>query len=302
MIRMTAATGNRAGPIRPLTRRRFLGLAAAGGLLATGLCRAEDDPIRIGITPVFLTGHTSLLRDWRNYLEQRLGRPVLFVQRDTYREIMDSLLAQRLEFAWICGYPYLVHRTRLRLAAVPLYQGAPLYRAYFIVPADDIETTSLAHLRGRIFAYSDPDSNSGFLVPRYRLARAGINPKGFFRKAFFTAGHRNVVEAVAVGLAAGGSVDGYVWDILSHFEPALTDRTRIVDRSQPFGFPPFVAGPSASAAQLEAFSGVLLAMGEDPAATSLLERLKIDGFTPGTPALYDGIKEMLAVMGDARVP
>jgi phosphonate transport system substrate-binding protein len=70
----------------------------------------------------------------------------------------------------------------------------------------------------------------------------GETPEGFFSRSIFTFGHRNVVRAVAGGLTRSGSVDGYVWEVLSVVEPGLTARTNpVVARSDWLGFPPFVA-------------------------------------------------------------
>lgn len=60
----------------------------------------------------------------------------------------------------------------------------------------------------------------------------------FFRQFFYTYGHRNVVRAVSLGLAASGSVDGYVYNVLREAEPELVARTRIVRKSELLGFPP----------------------------------------------------------------
>jgi phosphonate transport system substrate-binding protein len=295
-------------PPRPwsfVTRRQILKwtVTACLSALGPGQAYAEDEPIHIGIAPVFLTEQTSLLRDWRAYLEQRLGQPVTFVQRDSYREIIDSLLSGRLEFAWICGYPYVHHRDRLGLTAIPLYQGTPLYRSYLIVPATDLATRTLTDLKGHIFAFADPDSNSGFLVPRFELVRQGLDPNHFFRKTFFSGGHRNAIEAVSVGLADGAHVDGYVWETMARVSPEITRQTRVVTRSKPFAFPPIVAGPAASEALRLGMREVLIGMGSDPAAASLLERLNLDGFTAGDPSAFDEIAAMaLAAGGLARVP
>ena len=63
---------------------------------------------------------------WRIYLERRLGRPVVFVQRARYREIVDLLRAGKLDFAWVCGFPYVNNRDVLiTLLAVPVYQNSP---------------------------------------------------------------------------------------------------------------------------------------------------------------------------------
>lgn len=288
----------------PLLKRRQLLKCLAACSLAPGMAlRAEQTPVRIGITPVFQTERTSLLREWRDYLERHLGQAVHFEQSNTYRDILNNLLAQRLEFAWICGLPYVANRARLELTAAPLYQGKPLYRAYLIVPARDTETNTLTDLRGRVFAYADPDSNSGFLVPRYELVRQGIDPDTFFRMTFFTSGHRNAIEAVSVGLAEGAYVDGYIWESMQRFNPEITRRTRVVVRSQEFGFPPLVAGPAAPAALNGRMRDVLLGMGSDPAAASLLDRLNLDGFAAGDPSAYREIADMARAVAEAkRVP
>ena len=287
----------------PLSRRGLLKLLAASCLLGLDRAGAEEEPIRIGLAPVILIEQTSLLRDWQADLEQRLDRPVAFVQRDSYREILDYLLSQRLEFAWICGYPYILHRDQLRLTAIPVYQGQPLYRSALIVPETDRDTRALSDLKGRVFAYADPDSNSGFLVPRFELIRQGLDPDRFFRKTFFTGGHRNSIEAVAVGLADGAHVDSYVWDTLARLSPQITRRTRVVARSKPFAFPPIVAGPAAPDALNLAMREALIGMGGDPAAAALLARLNLDGFAAAQPGAFDEIVAMAQAAGGApRVP
>lgn len=273
-------------------RRVFLRAAIAVATLPTLFAHAQDDPLRIGLTPVFLDDQMSFLRDWRRWLEAKLARSVVFVQRGNYREMVELLRAGKLDFAWLCGYPYVRHRRELTLVAVPLWRGTPYYHSYLIVPADDTRSTSLADLRARIFAYSDPDSNSGYLYPRYQLSMRGEDPANYFSRTFFTWAHRKVVEAVGIGLADGGAVDGYVWETLAQVRPELTRATRIIDRSGPFGHPPFVARAGVPALDLERFRNVLLGMAADPVGEELLARLHLDGFTPGTPALFDGIARM----------
>lgn len=260
---------------------------------APALAAAETAPVRIGITPVFLHDQTALVHAWRGYLETRLKRPVVITQRATYREITELLRHGKLDFAWICGYPFVTNRTHLNLLAVPLYRGKPSYRAYLIVPASDDRTTSVTDLRDKVFAFSDPDSNSGYLVPVHELLRHGEKSGTFFRKAFFTWSHRKVVEAVAAGLAQGGSVDGYVWDMLALQDPHLTARTRIASESMEFSFPPFVAGKAVAPSDVHAMRAVLLGMSQDVEGEMLLRRLRLDGFVPGSDAMFDDIRRMM---------
>lgn len=243
------------------SRRQVLG-TLAGAMLgyAVPTCAARLGPIRFGTTAVFLDEEVSFLDKWGEYLQRRVGRPVVFVQRRSYREISNLLLKDQVDFAWICGTPYCVLRPRVRLAAVPSFNGQPRYQSYVIVPRSDTRTRSLMDLRGGVYAFSDPDSNSGWLVPNVELARAGLDSATFFRKSFFTWAHRMVVEAVSTGLAQGGSVDGYVWETMAKQRPALTATTRVAWKFPFYGFPPIVTRSNLSEEDAEPLRGVLLSM------------------------------------------
>ncbi len=256
------------------------------------------NPIRFAMTPAFLHDQHALLAEWRRYLEARLKRPVEFVQRDRYRDTMDLLLQRKVDFAWICDYPYVMLKNDVRLMAVAVNEGKPTYRSYLIVPAQDTQTRGIGDLRGGIFAYADPYSNTGYLVPRFEIKRSGADPAVFFKRTFFTWSHRKVIDAVAAGLVQGGAVDSYVWDVLNKVRPEITAKTRIVWKSEEYGFPPMVASTSVNEADFAQMQRALMGMKDDPQGRALLARLKLDSFTPGSPTLYNGVAEMMRVFGE----
>ncbi|RME95830.1 MAG: phosphonate ABC transporter substrate-binding protein, partial [Alphaproteobacteria bacterium] len=171
-----------------------------------------------------------------------------------------------------------------------------LYQSYIIV-GEGHEVGTVEELRGDIHAFSDPYSNSGYLVTTALLAAKGERPAEFFGRTFFTYGHRNVVRAVAAGLAGSGSVDGYVWEVLRETEPDLTARTRILHKSEWLGFPP-VAGPAKPrSAQLEeAITQALLRMDKDPEGRAVLSMLRLDRFEQHGPSVFDAIAQKVALV------
>ncbi len=259
---------------------------------------ANHDVYRIGLTPVILHDQTSLIKQWQAYLEHKLDARVEFVQRNTYGEVTELLLGRHLDAAWLCGFPYVKHNISLQLLAVPQFEGEPMYQSYLIVPREDDTTDNILDLEGQVFAYSDPDSNSGYLVPHVALAAEGVDPKHFFRRTFFTWSHRDVIEAVAVGLAQGGAVDGYVWETLKKFEPGFTDRTRIVSKSKKFGFPPLVSYLGINSQRFDKLQQAFLAMPSDVDGRELLQRLNLDGFVVGDDRLYFDILAAAESIGE----
>lgn len=278
---------------------KFLLIAIWISASCCGAHAGQQTPaIRFAMTPAFLHDQHALLAEWRVYLETRLKRPVEFVQRDRYRDTMDLLQQQKVAFAWICDYPYVMLKKEVRLLAVAVNDGKPTYRSYLIVPARDTQTRGIQDLKDGIFAYADPYSNTGYLVPRFEIKRGGADPTTFFKRTFFTWSHRKVIDAVAAGLVQGGAVDSYVWDVLNKVRPDITARTRIAWRSEEFGFPPIVANSGVAEADFVAMQTVLLNMQNEPEGRALLYRLKLDRFVVGSPNLYKGVAEMMRAFGE----
>lgn len=277
-----------------LSRRNAVLTGAA--FCAAPMLRAQAAAFRFALTPVFLDNDAAVISALRGALARAMGQEIALVQRRTYQEITGALLDGSVDAAWTCGYPFLQHRTELALLGVPVWQGAPLYRSYLIVAADD-PAGGLADLRGGIHAFSDPDSNSGFLVTASDLARMGESHEHFFAREIFTYGHRNVVRAVAGGLTRSGSVDGYVWEVLSRVEPDLTARTRVIARSETLGFPPFVARIDRMAeAGVRACAAALLGLDRTAEGQQVLRLLYLDRVTEAEPSLFDGIAARMAML------
>lgn len=265
------------------------------GLLPS-LSAAAVDSVRIGLTPTFLNERHALMAEWKQYLERKLGQPVTFVLRDSYQETLELLRQRRIDVAWLCDCPHVTANAEFKLMATPVFNGRPFYRSYLIVPETDRTTRGIFDLKHKVFAFTDPYSNVGYLVPRYELKKAGIEPDGFFRRTFFTRSQRKSIEAVAVGVADAASVNSYIWETMHQQAPVLTGRTRIADRSADYGFPPFVAEHTFPAGQFLRLQQALFDMSGDAAGRKVLKTMNLDGFVPPRPEHYQAVLEMVRYM------
>lgn len=249
----------------------------------------KGNVLRFGLTPVFLSNDIEVLDELRTYLSDATGHEVQLVTHRTYQEITALLVAGNLEAAWICGYPYRKFHDELALVATPLWRGRPYYQSYLIVGSKR-NVATLEDCKGDIHAFSDPDSNSGYLVTKAYLSERHSSEDRFFRKTFFTYGHRNVIRAVASGLAASGSVDGYVWEVMRNLEPGLVEQTNVLLKSPWHGFPP-VAAPAKLRNKdiFKTLQSAFLNMASDPIGRSVLARLELDGFIDAPPSIFDSI-------------
>lgn len=267
-----------------------------GMLISLSFPAMATESLRIGLTPTFLNERHALIAEWRGYLERKLGQPVVFVLRDGYQETMELLSQRQIDVAWLCDCPHVTASSAFRLLATPVFQGRPFYRAYLIVPEENRTTRNIFDLKNKVFAFTDPYSNAGYLLPRYQLKKSALDPDRFFRRTFFTHSQRKSIEAVAIGVADAASVNSYIWETMHQQAPVLTGRTRIVARSEEFGFPPFVAEQSLSEKKFRGLQQALAQMSADEDGRAVLKKMNLTGFIPPQPDIYRNVQEVVRFM------
>lgn len=261
----------------------------------------QPDPsrVRFAVAPV-LSPRATLdnYEAFAAYLGDRLGRPVDLVQGKSYAEINALVRSGDVSLALVCSGAFVAGRREfgMQALAVPMVNGEKTYRSYLIVPSSSPART-WDDLRNKTFAFTDPLSNSGRLVPVYVLSQKGETPERFFKDFIFTYSHDKSIEAVAEGLVDGAAVDSLVYDFVVEREPTLASRTRIVWKSPPYGINPIVVHPNVSLALRQQLAGILLGMSNDPRGREVLARLGVDEFVRPDESAYDSIEEMMRATG-----
>ena len=240
------------------------------------------------------------------YVSRKMEMYLEFTQRKTYAEVNELLGQGEIDLAFICSGPYALGHEGygFELLAAPVVHGAPAYFSYLIVNRDGPHQ-SLEDLRGTVFAFTDPDSNTGRLVPEYWLAVMGERPKTFFRDVIYTYSHDNSIQAVAQGLVDGAAVDSLIWDYYARENPVHTARTRIIKRSEPYGIPPIVVAADMPRERADLIRQLLLEMHTDSEGAIILNELMIDRFVPADPAWYASIRELheaVRTLGEVDAP
>lgn len=261
--------------------------------------KGDGGPSQGAVLRVAVAAMISPMETEKSYFEllrlvgKRLGRKVELVQRKTYAEINDLLERREIDLALVCSGPYVAGHKKfgMELLAVPVVHGGTVYYSYFIVRRDG-PIKNLQELRGRRFAFADPDSNTGYIVPRYVLSQLGETPEHFFGETFFTHSHDNSIKAVADGLADGAAVDSLIFEYMNAVNPADTGRTRIIYRSPPYGIPPVVIHPALDPGLKLRLRELFLHLHEDPEAQPFLTNIQIDRFVAGDDAMYASVREM----------
>ena len=175
-------------------------------LVGTDLTQAADPTWPQELTFALLSTESApeVTRRWEPMLAQLakdLGIKVKPVMASDYRGTIEALKFKKAEIGHLGPKAY-IEATHDNYANVePVVQirhtnGSLGYRSCLIVHADS-DIFSPEDIGGKTFAFNDPNSTSGYLVPMTMfLNEMGINPKQHFSKLTFSGSHEASILAV----------------------------------------------------------------------------------------------------------
>jgi phosphonate transport system substrate-binding protein len=255
---------------------------------------ATTDSFRVAVGAMISPRETvHLYHDLLDYIAEKLGREIELVQRKTYGQINELFITEQIDLAFICSGPYATGKDRcgFHALAVPQINGKHLYHSYLIVQKDS-PYQEFSDLKGKIFAFTDPDSNTGRLVPAYWLNLQGETPENYFGKTIYTYSHDNSIMAVAMALVDGAAVHGLIWEYYNARNPVYTSKTRVIKKSNGFGNPLLVAARQLPSRTQKDISELLFVMHQDRKGKKILDELMIDRFITPDDQWYQPIVAM----------
>ena len=138
-----------------------------------------------------------------DYLSGALGVDVDVRVTADVAGVVEALLSRQIEMFYFGPLGYATAWDVTDGNLVPMVSNLDSfgdwgYRGTIIVATDsDIQT--LEDLEGRSFAFSDPGSTSGYLIPQFLFREMGITPDSFFSEVAFSGGNNNSVFGVVNG-------------------------------------------------------------------------------------------------------
>lgn len=278
-------------------------LAACGGpgeqqALAAGE-RAWPAAIRVGFVPT--EGGADIRERFEpleRHLADRLGRRVELVSATSYQAMITAMANDQIEFCYFGPKSYVEAAKRAGAEAILLELGADGSAGYyseFIVPAGS-PVQSLADAKGLRFAFTDPNSTSGRLIPAVVLRDlVGMSAEEFFGEVVYSGSHGTSALQVAAGeidIAATNNLDlGRMYE-KGAMRP---DQIRVIHRSDLIPGAPWAARAELPDDLKQAFKAAMIELNDD---AELLARFGNGGVQPVDDRAYDIIRALAAL--DAR--
>ena len=232
-------------------------------------------------------GTVHSYRPLQAYMEQHFGKPVQLVQRRTYQEVNELLSRGLVNVAFVCTGPFVtgLKQGTLELLVAPQVDGEATYQGVFIVSSDS-RLKTLDDLRGKVFAFTDPMSNTGYDYPMSVINDRGESAEEFFGRTIFTYSHDRSIAAVLDGVVDGASVDRIVFNHATSNNKNLREKFRVLHTSRKFGIPPVVVPAGTDPEQQQLLRDFFLNMHRDPDGAAILADLGIERFVTGDLEMY----------------
>ncbi len=164
--------------------------------LTLGVITSENEADRV-------TRYQSVI----SYFEKTLGTEIKWRTATDYAGIIEGVKAGKIEIARFGPASYAKAYMVTKGQVDPLVGEIDNYGAfgYFAVAIvkKDSPYQSIEDLKGKRFAFADPNSTSGHQAPRYFLGEAGIDADKHFGATAFSGSHENSVMALVNGTFDG---------------------------------------------------------------------------------------------------
>jgi phosphonate transport system substrate-binding protein len=184
-------------------------LMSLGGTSCGGKGEGEIKVLRWGLIPA--DDAASMLRQYQpvvDYLSQKLDMEVTLQVTSDYTAAVEAMRYKHIDIAWFGPFTYVLAADEA--GAEPLVvgvrrdSGLSTYKTVFVTKADSGIKT-LDNLKGHSFAFVDPASTSGCLIPKKILLDNGIDIQKDFSTSYYAGTHNAVELAVKNGSVDAGA-------------------------------------------------------------------------------------------------
>lgn len=232
------------------------------------------------------------------YLARKMGKKEgVFRAVVDYAGVLAALESGQVDVAYLSPFPYALASSRMQLhpLAMPYVRNNLLYHGIIFVRADSPIQT-LQDLKGRVVAFGDPTSTSGYLLPKALLEKNGVPLESL--KRYYHAGNADlVVKSVEEGMADAGAAYHLVFEVVYKNTPEKAKRMRIIGKTEEIPNGIYVARPDLPADEVERLRRAFLDMNTDPEGRAAMLKATNDRIVAADDTLFAPVRQVAQSQG-----
>ncbi len=155
---------------------------------------------------------------------------------------------------------------------------------------------SMDDLKGKSFAFTDPQSTSGFIFPLTALKKAGVELDDFSRVEYVKRHANSLLAVYSRQIDSGAMYSTATSKVKVDF-----DQIRVLWESAPIYRGPWVARSDLPEETIRKIRTALLEIGRDEQREKIFETLSTKGFVPGQDGDYENVREAESLKNELRI-
>lgn len=260
------------------------------------------DAFTIGVIPVQTEGEMdTAMKKLQKLLSEELDREVSVEVYPDYNGVVEAMNYDQIDMAYLGPLTYVIAEANSNAKAIitQLIDGVPYYHSY-IVTHKDSPLTSMEDLVASAgetnFAFGDPNSTSGALIPMIELQEQGIyksEDDNKFASVRFTGSHDATALAVQNKQVDAAAIDSAIYDQLVESGKVDGEQFKTIWQSEELFQYPWAVLESTDDETIKTLQETFLAI-EDP---EILGAFGASGFTEASNEDYESIKQAAIQQG-----
>jgi len=267
---------------------------------------SKKNPIKMYFVPSMEAGKiVTSGREIANYLHEKTGYFFKVAVPTSYASVIEALGTDETDIAWLATFAYLLANEKFgaEVELTTVRNGLEKYKGQFVALAGSgIE--DINDIEGKVIAFTDAASTSGYIYPSALLSKKGIKPA----RSLFAGGHPQAILSVYQGTADVGctfwSPPGENGEIHDARRAVIETYPDIVDKVVIIGYTDWIPNDTVTFRKgfpedmkIKIVDALLDFANTEEGHHVLLNLLDIDNFVRSDDSDYDVVRETLQALG-----
>ena len=256
----------------------------------------ESKPFTIGVIPVQTEGEIDeAMTKLQGELSNKLDRDVEITTFPDYNGVVEAMNYNQIDMAFFGPLTYVIAHEKSGAKAIvtQLIDGEPFYHSYIITNTDnDFDTLDafLEQSESKTFAFGDPNSTSGSLIPSIELQDRGVfedQDKNSFESVKYTGSHDATALSVQNNQVDAGAIDSAIYDQLLESGKIDGDKLKVIWESEKLFQYPWAVTKETDDETIDKLQNAFLSIEDE----SILNAFGASSFTKASNEDYESIRQ-----------